>query len=131
MDRRSRWTESRLKSNHQAPKNLSKMTSVVDLSANVSFTFDSGPNTQKGLVWQLGQELTVNGYVIRLISATWQDDGNSNNTHLEFETDSADLAVIELDTEDLLYRSAHIDHHLHPPARPCPLASDLAAIISI
>jgi hypothetical protein len=76
----------------------------VDLDANVPFTFDPGPNPQKGQVWQLGQELTVNGHVIRLVSATWQDGGGSIAS-LEFETASDDPAVITLDIEDILYRS--------------------------
>jgi len=76
----------------------------VDLSANVSFTFDPGSNPQKGQVWQLGQELTVNGHVIRLVSATLQERGGSI-TSLEFETASDDPAVIGLDIEDILYRS--------------------------
>jgi hypothetical protein len=76
----------------------------VDLSANVPFTFDPGPNPQKGQIWQLGQELTVNGHVIRLVSATWQDGGGSLAS-LEFETASADPAVIRLEIKDILYRS--------------------------
>lgn len=76
----------------------------ADMSANVPFTFNPGPNPQKGQVWQLGQELTVNGHVIRLISATWQECGGSIAS-LEFETVSDDPAVIGLDIEDILYRS--------------------------
>jgi hypothetical protein len=76
----------------------------VDMSANVSFAFDPGPNPQKGQVWQLGQELTVNGHVIRLVSATWQERGASIAS-LEFETTSDDPAVIGLEIEDILYRS--------------------------
>lgn len=77
----------------------------VDLSANVPFTFNPGPNPHKGQVWQLGQELTVNGHVIQLVSATWQDDGISDNAYLEFNTASDDLAVITLNIKDILYRS--------------------------
>ncbi len=77
----------------------------VDLNANVPFTFDPGPNPHKGQVWQLGQELTVNDHVIRLVSATWRDDGNSNNAYLEFDTTSDDPAVITLNIEDIRYRS--------------------------
>ena len=78
----------------------------IDLDANIPFTFDPGPNPQKGQVWQLGQELTVNGHVIQLVSATWQhDDGISNMASLEFDTVSDDPAVITLDIKDILYRS--------------------------
>jgi hypothetical protein len=76
----------------------------VDLDANVPFTFDPGLNPHKRQVWQLGQELTVNGHVIRLVSATWQDDGGSIAS-LEFDTISDDPAVITLDIKDILYRS--------------------------
>jgi hypothetical protein len=76
----------------------------VDLDANVPFTFDPGPNPQKGQVWQLGQELTVNGHVIQLVSATWQERGGSIAA-LEFDTISDDLAMITLDIKDILYRS--------------------------
>jgi hypothetical protein len=77
----------------------------VDLSTNVSFTFDPGPDPKKGQIWPLGQELTVNDHLIRLTSATWQDDGNSNNAYLVFETASDDPAVIGLEINDILYRS--------------------------
>jgi len=76
----------------------------ADINANVSFTFDPGPNPHKEQVWQLGQELTVNGHVIQLLSATWQERGGSIAS-LEFETASDDSAVIGLDMEDILYRS--------------------------
>jgi hypothetical protein len=76
----------------------------VDLSANVSFTFDPGSNPHEGQVWQLGQELTVNGHVIRLVSATWQERGGSIAS-LEFETASDDPSVITLDIKDIVYRS--------------------------
>ena len=76
----------------------------VNLNANVPFTFDPGLNPQAGQVWQLGQELTVNGHVIRLVSATWQALGG-NIASLEFETASADPAVITLDIKDILYKS--------------------------
>jgi hypothetical protein len=76
----------------------------VDLDANVPFTFDPGPNPHKGQVWQLGQELTVNGHVIQLVSATWQDGGGSIAS-LEFDMISDDPAVITLDIKDILYRS--------------------------
>jgi hypothetical protein len=76
----------------------------VDLDANVPFTFDPGPNPHKGQVWQLGQELTVNGHVVRLVSAMWQGRGGSIAS-LEFETASDDPAVITLNIEDILYRS--------------------------
>ena len=76
----------------------------VDLSANVTFPFDPGHDPHKGQVWQLGQELTVNGHVIRLVSATWQERGGSIAS-LEFETASDDPAVITLDIKDIVYRS--------------------------
>jgi hypothetical protein len=76
----------------------------VDLSANVSFTFDPGSNPKDGQVWQLGQELTVNGHVIRIISATLHDLGG-HGAYLEFETASDDPAVIGLDVSDIKYRS--------------------------
>jgi hypothetical protein len=76
----------------------------INLDANVPFTFDPGPNPHKGQVWQLGQELTVNGHVIRLVSATWQERGGSIAS-LEFEMASEEQAVIGLDIEDILYRS--------------------------
>ena len=76
----------------------------VDMDANVPFTFDAGANPHKGQVWQLGQELTVDGHVIRLVSATWQDGGGSG-TYLEFDTASDDPAVIRLAVKDKVYRS--------------------------
>lgn len=84
---------------------LTLMTNAyVDLAANVPYTFDPGPDSHKGQVWQLGQELTVNGHVVRLVSATWQEHGGSIAS-LEFETTSDDPFVIGLDIEDILYRS--------------------------
>jgi hypothetical protein len=76
----------------------------VDLAASVPFTFDPGTDPHKGQVWQMGQELTVNGHIIQLVSATWQERGGSIAS-LEFETASDDPSVIGLDIEDILYRS--------------------------
>jgi hypothetical protein len=99
----SQWIYKVSGKQHAWPLTLTK-NAYVDMSSNVSFTFDPGPNPQKGQVWQLGQELTVNGYVIRLVSATWQDRGGSIAA-LEFEMASDDPAVITLGMEDILYRS--------------------------
>jgi len=76
----------------------------VDLNANVSFTFDPGSNPKDGQVWQLGQELTVNGHVVRIVSATLHDLGG-HGAYLEFETASDNPAVITLDIKDIVYRS--------------------------
>jgi hypothetical protein len=100
----SQWIYKVSGKQHAWPLTLTT-NAYVDLDANIPFTFDPGPNPQKGQVWQLGQELTVNGYVIQLVSATWRDDGISNMASLEFDTVSDDPAVITLDIKDILYRS--------------------------
>jgi hypothetical protein len=99
----SQWIYKVSGKQHAWPLTLTT-NAYVDLDANVAFTFDPGPNPQKGQVWQLGQELTVNGHLIRLVSATWQERGGSIAS-LEFETASDDPDVIGLEIKDTLYQS--------------------------
>jgi hypothetical protein len=99
----SQWIYKVSGKQHTWPLTLTT-NAYVDVDANVPFTFDPGPNPQKGQLWQLGQELTVNGHVIRLVSATWQERGG-NIASLEFETASDDPGVIDLNIQDILYRS--------------------------
>jgi hypothetical protein len=99
----SQWIYKVSGKQHAWPLTLTT-NAYIDLDANVPFTFDPGPNTHKGQVWQLGQELTVKGHVIQLVSAMWQG-GGGNIAALVFDTVSDDPAVITLNIEDIRYRS--------------------------
>jgi hypothetical protein len=65
----SQWIYKVSGKKHAWPLTLTT-NAYVDLSTNVSFTFDPGPDPKKGQVWQFAQELTVNDHLIRFTSAT-------------------------------------------------------------
>jgi hypothetical protein len=89
---------------HAWPLTL-KMNAEVTYQADVSFPFDPGSSPQVGQVWNLDQALTVNGYAIHLVSATWMDINGGMASSLLIEMVSDDPAVTSLHVTDKVYHS--------------------------
>jgi hypothetical protein len=97
----SQWMYKISGSQHAWPLTL-KMDADVTYPADVSFPFDPGSNPQKGQVWKLDQDLTVNGHAIHIVSATSMDIGGMGSS-LQIEMVSDDPAVTSLHLTDKVY----------------------------
>jgi hypothetical protein len=80
-----------------------KMAVDITQQAEASFTFDPGPNPHKGQIWTLDQDLPMNGYSLRVVSATWIKDGPPNGAVLRIEILSNEPDIVDFHVIDRVY----------------------------